>query len=102
MPQGALAFAGLWEVCERDGELMETFAILTTAANSLAATLHTRMPVILPAGAFERWLDPGNQDVASLRDLLHPCPAARLVVRPVSTRVNSSRNEGAECIAPFE
>jgi putative SOS response-associated peptidase YedK len=95
---GPLALAGLWEAWEKDGELLETFALLTTEANKLAATVHTRMPVIIPAGAFERWLDLDNQDVASLQDLLHPCPAARLVVRPVSTTVNNPRNEGAECI----
>jgi putative SOS response-associated peptidase YedK len=77
---------------------LETFALLTTEANKLAGTVHTRMSVTIPAGEFERWLDPGNQDVASLQDLLRPSPAERLVVRPVSTTVNSPKNEGAECI----
>jgi putative SOS response-associated peptidase YedK len=99
---GPLALAGLWESWEKDGELLETSALLTTEANKLAATVHTRMPVIIPSEDFERWLDPGNQNVASLQDLLRPSPAERLEVRPVSTRVNNPKNEGAECIAPFE
>jgi putative SOS response-associated peptidase YedK len=93
-----VALAGLWESWEKDGELLETFALLTTEANKVAATVHTRMPVIIPSDEFERWLDLGNQDVATLQDLLLPSQAEKLVVRPVSTRVNNPKNEEAECI----
>jgi putative SOS response-associated peptidase YedK len=95
---GPLAFAGLWESRERAGQLLETFAVLTVAANELAATVHQRMPVIVPAGYFGRWLALDKQDASSLRRLLCRCPPARLFVRPVSTRVNNPKNEGAECI----
>jgi putative SOS response-associated peptidase YedK len=39
-----MAFAGLWESYENQGELDETCAILTTEANELAAQAHSRMP----------------------------------------------------------
>ena len=31
-----LAFAGLWESCELDGELLDTCAVLTTAPSGLS------------------------------------------------------------------
>src|SRR5438552_984129 len=34
------AFAGLWEEWEREGEVIESCAIITTHANELVATLH--------------------------------------------------------------
>ena len=49
------AMAGIWERSEFDGE-PATFAILTTAANELAAEVHDRMPVILPISYEHRWL----------------------------------------------
>jgi putative SOS response-associated peptidase YedK len=41
------AFAGLWEEWEREGEIIESCAIITTEANDLMAEFHDRMPVIL-------------------------------------------------------
>jgi putative SOS response-associated peptidase YedK len=60
---GPIAFAGLWETwMGPNGEEMETAAIVTTAASPEIAHLHDRMPVILPADAFDMWLDCGNVD----------------------------------------
>jgi hypothetical protein len=43
-----LLFAGLYEVWQpKPGESETTFTILTCAANSTVAPIHTRMPVIL-------------------------------------------------------
>ena len=48
--------------------------IITTAANEAVATLHDRMPVILPPSAWDAWLDPANHDVEALGRLLVPAP----------------------------
>ena len=77
----------------RMGDTIETFTILTTAANATLTPIHHRMPVILSPGAFETWLSGGN--VA-----LDPTPETLLAVYPVSTRVNSPRHDDPECIAP--
>lgn len=92
------ALAGLWE---HNGAVpegpVETFTILTTTANALVQPLHDRMPVILPDAAINRWLDPAVSDIG---DLLVPLPESEMIVRPVSSYVNSPMNEGVGCLAP--
>ena len=55
-------------------------------------------PVILRPKDEERWLDPGLADAAKLATLLRPYPAGDMEAYAVSTRVNSPRNDGPECI----
>jgi putative SOS response-associated peptidase YedK len=99
-----LALAGLWSSW-RDPlseEWLRSCSIVTTTPNELMARIHDRMPLILAAGAWETWLDPTLEDVAELRGLLVPSPAAELEAYPVSTLVNSTRNEGAALIERIE
>ena len=89
------AFAGLWSQWKNpdSATTLETCAILTTSPNELTATVHDRMPVILPATTWNRWLDdapPGTP----FTELLLPYPAAEMEAFPVSKRVNSPANEG--------
>jgi putative SOS response-associated peptidase YedK len=93
-----LALAGLWESCELEGELLDTCAILTTAANEVVSTVNDRMPAILPVESFAIWLDPANDDEASLQELLCPFPAEALFARKVGTLVNNARNEDPRCV----
>jgi len=65
------------------------------------ATIHNRMPVILPRGAPDRWLDPTVGE-AALRECLVPLPAEDLEAYEVSTLVNSPRNDSPECTRPAE
>lgn len=101
-------FAGIWERWNSPEGAVESAAILTTSANSLMARIHDRMPVILPPQDFRHWLtaqipaageDPQTQ---SLLQLLQPFPADRLQAIPVSTLVNSVRNESPDCLLPVE
>jgi putative SOS response-associated peptidase YedK len=91
------AFAGLWESWRRPDGPLETCTIVTTEANELAAQIHNRMPVILDPTDHGAWLDaqrPGGEA------LLRPCPADELEAVPVSTRVNSPRNDDAALLEP--
>jgi putative SOS response-associated peptidase YedK len=63
------------------------------------APIHDRMPVILPPSAWDAWLDPTNDDTEALAKLLVLAPADLLVARPVSTAVNSTRNNGPDLVA---
>ena len=101
-----LALAGLWEVWrdreDQDAEWLRTCTIITTEPNELVAPLHDRMPVILPPGAWDPWLDPEVTDVDVLAALLRPCPSELLEAWPVGTEVNSVRNDGPRLVEPLE
>jgi putative SOS response-associated peptidase YedK len=77
---GPFGVAGIWENW-RDpwtGAWERTFAVITVSANELVATIHDRMPAILPNEQFSRWLS----DEADPRDLLLPFAADQLAVLP--------------------
>lgn len=90
--------AGIWETwISPEGEVIETAAMLTTAANDIVAKVHDRMPTILKAENFSSWLN-DTQDLDSLSSLFIPYESTGMEIYPVSTRVNSGRNESPECI----
>jgi putative SOS response-associated peptidase YedK len=96
------AFAGLWEQwTDPEGKPVETSAIITTDANEAMAPIHNRMPVILNPADYDEWLDRDQQDAEKLQPLLKPFPADRMQLTPVSTLVNSPRNEKPECVQPL-
>jgi putative SOS response-associated peptidase YedK len=96
------AFAGLWDQwVAPDGEVIESFTILTADANELMKPLHHRMPVILKPEEYDRWLDPKLQDVTAVQPFLRPYPDNDLMAYPVSKVVNNPRNETPACIEPI-
>ncbi len=95
--------AGLWETwIPSAGDPLHTCTILTTEANDLLRPIHDRMPVILRRTDYERWLTAQPDEAAGLRELLRPFPAEGMAAWPVSTLVNSPRNDAPECAAPVE
>ena len=90
------ALAGLWERRQDDGRTLETFAVLTCAANADAAAVHHRMPVILAPEAFALWLGPAG--VGDVAHMLAPWPDGALAVWPVSGAVNDPANQGPELL----
>ncbi|MEP7181272.1 MAG: SOS response-associated peptidase [Betaproteobacteria bacterium] len=89
-------FAGLAERwLSAEGEVLDSCTIVTTEANELLRPIHDRMPVIVAADAYARWLDPAHTDVA---DLVAPFPSAAMAAYPVSTRVNNVRHDDAALI----
>jgi len=96
------AFAGLWDRWQGPDETaIESCTILTTAANAVVAPIHDRMPVIVSAAEYERWLDPALQDTEPLDGLLVPFPSEEMAAYPVSAKVNAPSNDDAECVAPL-
>jgi putative SOS response-associated peptidase YedK len=63
------------------------------------AKIHDRMPVILPPGARDRWLDPTASET-ELCELLVPLPTEELTVYEVSALINSLSNDSSECVRP--
>ena len=80
--------------------MLESRAIITTTPNENLAEIHDRMPVILAEEHWSLWLDPAMEEVAALTELLVPCPDDCLEKTPVSSLVNSVRNESPECLTP--
>ena len=88
------AVAGLHEHWpgKDDARPIDSYTILTTAANDMMRALHDRMPVILHERAYDAWLDPANSDTESLEQLLQPFPSEEMRAQTVSARVNNARN----------
>ena len=103
--QELFGFAGVWDRSVRDdGEVIESCAHITMPANELMADIHNggsyphRMPAILRREDHEIWL---RGTPAEARAVLAPYPADLMLARPVSTRVNSVRNNGPELVEPI-
>lgn len=94
--------AGLWASWQspEGGEAVESCTIVTAQAAPSIRGIHDRMPAVIAASGYERWLDPAVQPVASLEALLRPDEDAGWMARRVGPRVNSPRNEGPELIDP--
>lgn len=94
---GLLALAGLWETWRSpDGELIDSFAVVTREANAATLAIHDRMPKLLEPDEQQRWLfepDPADLLAAPVR--------LPLGSRPVGLRINSVRNDTAENLAPL-
>jgi putative SOS response-associated peptidase YedK len=97
------AIAGLFERWRSaEGEWLETCVLLTTEAGPRLTAVHGRMPLVLPPGDWEPWLDPAVCDPARLAPLLRPQPDEAFTLRPVSLRVNRPEHDDPACIAPLE
>jgi putative SOS response-associated peptidase YedK len=95
----AFAMAGIWDRWfNPEGEEIRSFAILTTAANSLMEKIHDRMPVILDRETEKRWIENSAPEI--LMEMMKPCPASALLAYPVSTLVNSPRVDSPEILEP--
>lgn len=97
--ESPFGFAGLWDRWEGEsGQVINSCTILTTEANEALRPVHDRMPVILHPEEYSLWLEADARERASLAELLRPYPAEEMVGYPVSTSINSPRNQGAELI----
>ena len=101
-----MAFAGLWESwkdpqAEGEGSStpLLTCSILTTEATGPMAQVHHRMPVLLGPDTWDAWLDESVTDKDQVQGMVLPAPDDLLEMWPVSTAVNSVRNNGPELVA---
>ena len=95
------AFAGLWESWkdrQAGGDLL-TFTIITTDPNEVVQPLHDRMPVIIPAKDYDRWMRPGDPAQPPV-DLLRPFDADKMTAWQVDRAVGNVKNDSADLIEP--
>ncbi len=76
--------------------------IITTSAPDDLGQIHDRMPMVIEPDRWADWLDPAASDPADLQALLAPAASGGLVSYPVSTAVNSVRNNGPELTKRIE
>ena len=108
-------FAGLWDrwvkppsagKYETDldeapaSETVESFTIITRAANEAIAPLHDRMPVMFSEASFNWWMNDDDP-----RSEMHKLVLGRpldgpLKIYPVSDLVNSPKTDDPRCIQP--
>ena len=101
---GLIAFAGIWDRWRApDGTYKESAALITRPAVEFLATVHHRMPTFLPRDRWDAWLSPQLNKVDEIRGLLNlSAPAIGLQAHPVSSRVNSTGNNGPDLIKEIE
>jgi putative SOS response-associated peptidase YedK len=89
------ALAGIWDRwVSKDGELVESCAVVTEPARPPVEAMHDRMPVVLEREAWPRWLD---QNVVEPKALLDP-QSHDLVAFAVGSYVNDPRHDDAGCL----
>ncbi|HTV46982.1 MAG TPA: SOS response-associated peptidase [Phycisphaerae bacterium] len=87
-----MAFAGLWDTWQSPTGVINSFTMITTTPNSLMARIHDRMPVILAPELYLEWLDHTLD--------LGPYPADQMTARPISSKVNNTRNNSPDILEP--
>jgi putative SOS response-associated peptidase YedK len=108
-------FAGLWDRWVKPpaagkfdtdldeapaSETIESFTIITRAANAAIAPLHDRMPVIMATNHFGWWLkDDDGRSESHKMALGHPLEEP-MKIYPVSDLVNSPKMDDPRCIEP--
>ena len=99
-----MAFAGLWDAWKEPKKSpqevdrwLQSFAIVTTEANELMSTIHTRMPAILHSRDWEEWLDRDDSRPAPVH-LLRPYESDEMKVELCNTAVGNVRNNGPEML----
>ncbi|MGA8939576.1 MAG: SOS response-associated peptidase [Acidobacteriaceae bacterium] len=99
-----MAIAGLWDAWKEPKKSpqevdrwLQSFAMVTTEANELMATIHTRMPVILRERDWAEWLDRDEARAAPVH-LLRPFASDEMKMALCNTAVGNVRNNGPEML----
>lgn len=83
-----------------DNQTIYGCSVLTCPPNELMAPIHQRMPVILSPDAIDSWLSLDSSETR-LKDLLMPYNHQLMTKYPVSSHVNSVKNQDSRCIEPL-
>ena len=97
------AFAGLWERWNSpDGSEVRSCTIITGKPNDLVRHIHDRMPVILPADLYKKWLNPAEVTAEKLDPFFQPISPYEMEAYPVSRAVNNPKVDEPDLIHPVE
>jgi putative SOS response-associated peptidase YedK len=94
-----VVFAGLWSVWRKGPESLVTCTILTTGAIGDLASVHHRMPLLLPRWRWGDWLTDGSEPAGLLAPPLEK-DLDGIEIRRVGRAVGDVRNDSPQLIAP--
>ncbi|HNQ62128.1 MAG TPA: SOS response-associated peptidase [Bacteroidia bacterium] len=95
------ALAGIYDkwVDPSTGEIVNSFAIITTTPNELLQKIpHHRSPVILEERDHQRWLK--AEHLNEITGMLQPYPSELMNAYPVSSRIKNPKQNDRELIEP--
>lgn len=93
--QEALILAGIWEewVDKKTGEILKTYAILTTAASNLLQSIqHHRSPLILNDEEIDVWLNPSSS-AEQLKSIMFPHDFSNAEALPIDSIIKTKVND---------
>lgn len=97
------SMAGIWDewADPQTGEVIRSFAILTTVANTLLQTIgHHRSPVVLQEEHEHAWLDLSTP-LADITSMLGPFPSNAFNAYPISPEIRDPRVNGSDLLQPI-
>ena len=98
-PGSALALAAVWDHWEGEGQVIESCALVTTAAAPEFEQIHQRMPLMLQGEECAQWLDCGVE-IAAADPLFAPRLKFELRALPISRGVNNARHKEWTLLEP--
>ena len=96
------AMAGIFDEWKnvKTGEIIHSFSIITTTANSLMQMIpHQRMPVVLRRGQEQQWLNK-NTPLSDITKMLKAYDSDLMNAYRISPGIKSPKSEGEELISP--
>jgi len=96
------AFAGIWDkwLNKETGELLDTFAIITTRPNKLMLKIpHERMPVVLTPSLYSRYLS-SRSPLSDITAMLEPYPAQLMNAYEIGTNFYKEREDARKALQP--
>lgn len=103
LPDTPMAMAGIWGrwTDPNTGERFGSCAIITGPPSATVEPIHDRMPVILPPGLWDTWLDRSLDDPDPVTRMLETVVPADVLLSQVSRAVNTVANNSPENIVPI-
>ena len=101
--QRPFAFAGIWDewVNQSTGEIVYSFAIITTVSNEITSKIrHHRSPVVLRKEDEARWLQ-SDLPLQEVTSLLKPYPSEEMNAYPISVDIKNPRANGLVLLEPI-
>ena len=91
---------GFGDHWEGESESLDSCVIITTPSNEVMQPIHERMPAIIAPAHYDWWLDARITDKQEIMQYLASALSSQLTAYPVSTWVNSPKNNDERCIQP--